>query len=262
MVRCMRKVFSGPFRRNPLFFPERGVEKPLAFYYNYKRMISLRPLTVNGGFAMSDQKASKMLIIVAAPPACGKTFAAKHLAELLKPIVYLDKDTVLPLAHQVFRVLGEEVNRSGATHEKYLRDVEGTVTIDMALNALRYCDRCIVNAPFSRELKLNEAKYIRYMADLRVRLEAMGAQLVVVFIKSNAETSERLMRYRREHEGCNRDEHKLNDPDYFKRTNYDVPKGLIEYTPVIFNAYYVVSNISTAEQFATNLDRLADLLRA
>ena len=41
---------------------------------------------------------AKRLILVTSPPACGKTFVSKELSKELQPIVYLDKDTVIPLS--------------------------------------------------------------------------------------------------------------------------------------------------------------------
>ena len=54
----------------------------------------------------------KSLILVTSPPACGKTHVSKELAKALKPIVYIDKDTLIGLSKQIFKVAGEENNRS------------------------------------------------------------------------------------------------------------------------------------------------------
>ena len=205
----------------------------------------------------------KKLIIVAAPPACGKTVAAKYLAAKLAPVVYLDKDDLLPLAHQVFVALGEKVNRSGPTHAKYLRDAEGDVTLDLAINSLAFCDCAIVNAPYTRELRLTDPRYVEKMQQIRARLDAANAELVVVFIQSNAERAEFFMRERQKNEGCTRDEHKLADAkNYFASIDYSVPQGLRAYTPAIFHRYHVVENLSTTEQLQQNLNAILDDLRA
>ena len=44
----------------------------------------------------------KKLILVTSPPACGKTFISKQLAKALNHVVYLDKDTLIPLSKQIF----------------------------------------------------------------------------------------------------------------------------------------------------------------
>ena len=38
----------------------------------------------------------KKFILVVSPPACGKTYVSKKLAENIENIVYLDKDTLIP----------------------------------------------------------------------------------------------------------------------------------------------------------------------
>ena len=42
----------------------------------------------------------KRLILVTSPPASGKTYVSKKLAENLRHIVYLDKDTLIPLSRK------------------------------------------------------------------------------------------------------------------------------------------------------------------
>lgn len=54
----------------------------------------------------------KKLILVTSPPACGKTFISRKLAKALPNCVYLDKDTLIVLSKQIFKVAGEEYNRS------------------------------------------------------------------------------------------------------------------------------------------------------
>ena len=48
----------------------------------------------------------KRMILVTSPPACGKTYISKQLAQNLKHVVYLDKDTLIPLSKQIFREIG------------------------------------------------------------------------------------------------------------------------------------------------------------
>ena len=50
----------------------------------------------------------KKLILVTSPPACGKTYISKELSKRLRHIVYLDKDSLIPLSKQIFLVAGEE----------------------------------------------------------------------------------------------------------------------------------------------------------
>ena len=66
----------------------------------------------------------KRMILVTSPPASGKTFVSQQLAKKLPNVVYLDKDALIPLSSQIFKVAGEENNRSSAFFEKYIRNYE------------------------------------------------------------------------------------------------------------------------------------------
>ena len=95
----------------------------------------------------------KRLILVTSPPACGKNYISKKLAENLRHVVYLDKDTLIPLSKVIFQVAGEPYNRSSEFFYKYIRDVEYTTTLDLAYEALKYDDIVLINAPFTREVR-------------------------------------------------------------------------------------------------------------
>ena len=94
----------------------------------------------------------KKLILVSAPPASGKTYVSMKLAENLKHVVYLDKDTLVPLSNVAFNVANEPNDREGEFFEKNLRDVEYQVILNMALDALKYDDIVLINAPFTKEI--------------------------------------------------------------------------------------------------------------
>ncbi|MFQ9394841.1 MAG: hypothetical protein ACLR2E_13365 [Lachnospiraceae bacterium] len=49
----------------------------------------------------------KKLILVTSPPACGKTYISKALAARLEHVVYLDKDTLITLSKQIFKVANQ-----------------------------------------------------------------------------------------------------------------------------------------------------------
>ena len=68
------------------------------------------------------ENAMKKMILVTSPPACGKTYISKQLAKNLKHVVYLDKDTLIPLSNRVFAAAGEEINRSSKFFEENIRD--------------------------------------------------------------------------------------------------------------------------------------------
>ena len=96
---------------------------------------------------------NKKLILVTSPPACGKTYVAKALAKQLHNIVYLDKDTLIVLSKQIFKVAGQPYDRSSAFFEKNIRDYEYDCILALALEALDYNDLVLVNAPFTKEVR-------------------------------------------------------------------------------------------------------------
>ena len=59
----------------------------------------------------------KKLILVTSPPACGKTYISKALAARLEHVVYLDKDTLITLSKQIFKVANQPYNRSSQFFE-------------------------------------------------------------------------------------------------------------------------------------------------
>ena len=119
----------------------------------------------------------KKLILVTSPPACGKTFISKKLAEHLQHVVYLDKDTLIVLSKQIFKVAGEEYNRSSDFFEEHIRDYEYDAIIDLGLEALLYEDMLLINAPFTREIRDK-----KFMDSMKAKL----AEINVKTIKSHA----------------------------------------------------------------------------
>ncbi|WP_330427779.1 hypothetical protein [Blautia sp. TF12-12AT] len=101
----------------------------------------------------------KKMILVTSPPACGKTYISKQLAKELKHVVYLDKDTVIPLSNRVFKAGGQEINRSSDFFEENIRDYEYEVTVNFGLEALEYDDIVLINAPFTREV--HDEKFLK-----------------------------------------------------------------------------------------------------
>lgn len=119
----------------------------------------------------------KKLILVTSPPACGKTRLSKRLCTALDHVVYLDKDTLIPLSKQIFKVAGEPYDRSSAFFEANIRDYEYETILDLAFEALRYADTVLINAPFTREIR--DTAYIQ---NLRAKLGEYGAKLCVIWI--------------------------------------------------------------------------------
>lgn len=149
---------------------------------------------------------TKKLILVTSPPACGKTFVSKEISKALEHVVYLDKDTLIGLSKQIFKVAHQEYNRSSAFFEENVRDYEYQVIVDLALEALDYDDTVLINAPFTEEIRNKE-----YMANMRARLEKKGAVLVVIWVETSIEVCHERMIKR----GSDRDVWKLSHWDEY-----------------------------------------------
>ena len=124
----------------------------------------------------------KKLILVTSPPACGKTYVAKALAKNLKHVVYLDKDTLIVLSKQIFKVAGQPYDRSSAFFQQNIRDYEYDCVLALAMEALDYDDIVLINAPFTQEVRDNT-----FIADLKAKLAAKGATLAVIWVETSPE---------------------------------------------------------------------------
>ena len=161
---------------------------------------------------------TKRMILVASPPACGKTKLSKKLATELKHIVYLDKDSLIPLSKQIFAVANQPYNRSSDFFEKEIRDYEYVVIVDMALEALKYENTVLVNAPFTREIRDMD-----YINNLKAKLAEVGAKLSVVWIVTDPEVCHQRMIDR----ASDRDTWKLEHWDeYISSQNFVIPENL------------------------------------
>ncbi len=160
----------------------------------------------------------KRMIFVTSPPACGKTKLSKKLANAIKHIVYLDKDTLIPLSKQIFAVAGQPYNRSSEFFEKEIRDYEYDVIMDLAFEAIKYEDLVMVNAPFTREIRDND-----YIAALREKLKAYDAKLTVIWIVTDPEVCHQRMIDR----ASDRDTWKLENWElYLGSLNFNIPENL------------------------------------
>ena len=160
----------------------------------------------------------KRLILVTSPPASGKTYISKKLAENLKHIVYLDKDTLIPLSKQIFLVAGEEYNRSSEFFEKYIRDYEYITILDLAFEALNYDSKVLINAPFTREIR-----DVEYVKNLKQKLKNFGAKLTVIWVITEPEIIHQRMIER----NSDRDTWKLqNWEEYVKAIDFSIPSTI------------------------------------
>ncbi len=193
----------------------------------------------------------KKLILVTSPPACGKTFISKELAKAIHGIVYLDKDTLIKLSNQIFKVAGQEINRSSAFFEENIRDYEYEVIVDLALEALEYDDKVLINAPFTREIR-----NLDYIRSLKEKLAQKGAILCIIWVQTSIEVCHQRMIDR----NSSRDTWKLEHWDeYIKGCNFNPPLALDD--PDIKDDFLIFKNSSDAE-FQNSLKTLVPILEA
>lgn len=160
----------------------------------------------------------KRMILVTSPPACGKTYISKQLASVLSHVVYLDKDTLIPLSKQIFRVAKQPYNRSSDFFEEQVRDYEYEVILNLAFEALTYEDTVLINAPFTREIRDE-----RFIASLKAKLAERDAVLNVIWVVATPEVCrERLIR-----RNSDRDEYKIRNWDkYIQTVDFSPPATL------------------------------------
>ena len=186
----------------------------------------------------------KRMIFVTSPPACGKTKLSKRLATEIKHIVYLDKDTLIPLSKQIFAVADEPYNRSSEFFQKQVRDYEYDVIMDLAFEALKYENLVMVNAPFTQEIRDDE-----YIAKLREKLKDYGAKLTVIWIVTDPEVCHQRMIKR----NSDRDVWKLEHwKEYVATQNFHKPENIPE--------LYVFNN-SNDEEFRESLEGAVKYIR-
>ncbi|WP_439479487.1 AAA family ATPase [Chryseobacterium aquaticum] len=192
---------------------------------------------------------TKRLILVTSPPASGKTYISKKLSEKLKHIVYLDKDTLIPLSKQIFLVAGEEYNRSSDFFEKYIRDYEYTAIVDLALEALNYDDKALINAPFTREIRSAE-----YINNLKVKLKDYNAKLTVIWVITEPEVIHQRMIKR----NSDRDAWKLeNWNEYISEVDFSIPSTIDDPDDDLdFLKFYNSSD----EEYNESMERIVSLL--
>lgn len=184
----------------------------------------------------------KKLILVTSPPACGKTFVSKELSKALSHVVYLDKDTLICLSKQIFKVAGEEYNRSSDFFEENIRDYEYEAIVALALEALDYDDIVLINAPFTREIR-DKA----YIDGLKEKLKDKNAKLVVIWV----ETSVEVCRQRMVERNSDRDTWKLTHwKEYIASCNFNVPTELDD--PEVLDDLLIFRN-SSKEEFDQSL---------
>lgn len=191
----------------------------------------------------------KKLILVASPPACGKTFVSERIAKEMGHLVCLDKDDLADLLRQAFALCGEELNMDGEFYSKNLRPYEYSTIINIAFSTLRFEELVLLNAPLSREVR-----DVDYMKGLKSRAEELGAELVLIWVTAPVSVCRERMAKR----NSDRDTLKLEAWDeYVKNINYSAPLLLREEKAV--DRFIVFDNASD-ESFERSLKETLQIL--
>ena len=185
----------------------------------------------------------KKLILVTSPPACGKTFISKEISKALSHVVYLDKDTLIGLSKQIFKVANQEYNRSSDFFQENIRDYEYQVIVDLALEALDYDDTVLINAPFTEEIR-DKA----YIESLKEKLAVKNSKLIVIWVETDVEVCHERMIKR----NSSRDTWKLSNWDeYIATCNFEKPTDIDN---------LLVFKNSSDEEFKTSLSQIVRIL--
>ncbi len=193
----------------------------------------------------------KKLILVTSPPACGKTYISKQLSKTLKHVVYLDKDTLIILSKQIFKVAGEPYNRSSQFFEDNIRDFEYEAVVALALEALDYDDIVLINAPFTEEIR-----DINYINNLKTKLKEKDARLVVIWVETSIEVCKQRMIAR----NVDRDTWKLaNWEEYIAGVNFNIPTTLDD--PKVVDDLLIFKN-SSEDEYKVSLKNMVSVLEA
>ncbi len=193
----------------------------------------------------------KKLILVTSPPACGKTYISKQLSKTLKHVVYLDKDTLILLSKQIFKVAGEPYNRSSQFFEDNIRDYEYETVVALALEALEYDDIVLINAPFTEEIR-----NMNYINNLKAKLKEKNARLVVIWVETSIEVCRQRMIAR----NSDRDTWKLEHwEEYIAGVNFTIPTTLDD--PKVVDDLLIFKNSSDRE-YEASMKRIVEILEA
>ena len=150
----------------------------------------------------------KKMILVGAPPACGKNYVSGLICDALGRVSYFDKDDLCALLRRSFELCGESVNMDGDFYLQNLRSAEYETLFNLAFSSLRFSDFVLVNAPF-----IKESRDAEYMRALKKRAGELGAELILVWVVASDGVRYERMKAR----GSDRDVMKLASWDEYSR---------------------------------------------
>ena len=190
----------------------------------------------------------KLCILVTGPTCSGKSTCAMNLSRAIPNIVYLDKDDAVILSNWIFYTNGEPVDRQGDFFKKYVRMQEYEMIEAMALRALLFADRVIINAPYGSETDVElEGGSSERLRNLKQKINERGGKLMVVFLNLTKETAtERWQkRFSEDPDAAKRTPKALeNLEDYQNEQHLDLPAG----TTIPDADYFVLFDAQNSEK--------------
>ena len=171
----------------------------------------------------------KLCILVVGSTCSGKTTCALNVSKGTPNIVYLDKDDAVILSNRIFLVRGEPVDRQSDFFKENIRVYEYEMIEAMALRALLFADRVVINAPYGGEMdcELRGGSSER-LRDLKRAVNERGAKLVVVFMNLTRETARARWekRFAEDREAAKRTPKAIENLEaYLDKQHLDLPAG-------------------------------------
>ena len=191
----------------------------------------------------------KKMILVAAPPACGKNYVSELICNAVGNISYFDKDDLNPLLRKSFALCKENVDMDGEFYLENLRSAEYNTLFNLSFSALRFSKSVLVNAPLLKEIRSTE-----YMKDLKEKAHELDAELILVWIIASSDACYERMKAR----NSDRDVQKLaNWDEYRRKTDYTSPDALEACGAV--DKLFIFDNKNN-ETASKSLEKLLDIL--
>ena len=193
----------------------------------------------------------KKLILVAAPPASGKTYVSEIIAKEIGNTVYLDKDDLSDLVRNSFALCDKKFDMDCDFYRDNIRPAEYSTILHIAHSAIRFNDTVILNAPFGKEVR-----NVEFMRALREKTNAKGAELWLIWVHTPTE----LCKARMAERGAERDIMKLENWEaYVKKVNYSVPYEL-EGADALDR--FIVFDNENDETFSKSLARVLEAIKS
>ncbi len=117
----------------------------------------------------------RKLVIVAGPPASGKTYIAERISKALGNVAYLNKDDLSPIRSKVFEITRQSPDMDGSFYKDNIRPAEYHTILKMAYSSLKYTETVVLDAPF-----LSEVQDFIFMQSIMEQTELLEAELLLV----------------------------------------------------------------------------------